>query len=318
MFKTYPFMKNLLKVNDARIRDMQAGAKELELWLLDLLRQGLVILDQQSEAYWEEIASRMVNAKLGDLARRIRSLKQAPGQNVAWEEKILKEISALYLITRGLLHFDEQSEAQQCELLRIGGVRIDKEALLQEKGTSDTWLVIKQEFGEDEKLNYRRLWLYGEKSHELALILDFLWGSTNFFPEYTFGGLYKGEVIYYPGATPVRALFKAPAPFKGTFNGKGGFKTLQQMTFFFAKALQRNPWLVSYPCLLNNIQVIQQKGVFLVMDQAKQALPLNNRPEGHWKLLALTSDQPLSIFGLWDGEVFHPQSVFALNRLINI
>lgn len=309
-------MKNLLKVNDERISEMQAGAKELELWLFDLLRQGLVILDQQGEDFWEEIASRMVNAKLGDLARRIRALKSIPEQEEHWEKKMLKEISYLYLITRGLLQLNQQKEAQQCELLRICGVRIDKDALIQQKGTTDTWLVLSQEFGEDEKLHYRRTWLYGEKSHELALLLDFSWGSASFFPEYTFGGLYKGEVIYYPGATPERALFKDPAPFKGTFSGKGGFKSLQQLTVFFAKALQMNPWLKSYPCLLNQARVVLEGNDFLIMDSSQQALPLTKKPDGYWKLLALTTDQPHSVFGLWDGEGFQPKSVFALNRLI--
>jgi hypothetical protein len=311
-------MKSLLKVNASRIHDMQAGARELERWLLDLLRQGLVVLDQEGEDFWEEIASRMVNAKLGDLARRIRGLKQVPQQEEQWEERVLKEISHLYLITRGLLQLDRQKEEQQCELLRICGVRIDKEALLKSKGTSDTWLVISQEFGEEEQLHYRRSWLYGEKSHELALLLDFSWGSASFFPEYTFGGLYKGEIIYYPGATPQRALFKDPVPFKGTFKGKGGFKTLRQMKLFFAKALQQNPWLESYPCLLNQIRVVRDHQSFFLMDPSKQGLPLVQRRGGHWKLLALTTDQPLSIFGLWNGEHFQPKSVFAQNRLIEI
>lgn len=311
-------MKSLLKVNDDRIRDMQAGAQELERRLLDLLRQGLVILDQEGEAFWEEIAGRMVNAKLGDLARRIRNLKQPPEQEERWEEKVLREICRLYLITRGLQTIDQQKEEQQCELLRICGVRIDKESLLQEKGTTDTWLVISQKFGEEEKLHYRRIWLYGEKSHELALLLDFSWGSTSFFPEYTFGGLYKGEIIYYPGATPQRALFKEPVPFKGSFQGKGGFKNLRQMTLFFAKALQQNPWLENYPCLLNQIRVVRDHHHFLITDSSQQSLPLSPHPDGHWKLLALTADQPLSIFGLWNGENFRPKSVFAQNRLIEM
>jgi hypothetical protein len=311
-------MKSLLKVDDARIHDMQAGAQELERWLLDLLRQGLVVLDQEGEDFWEEIAGRMVNAKLGDLGRRIRSLKQAPEQEARWEEKVLKEISYLYLITRGLLQLNKQKEEQQCELLRICGVRIDKKALLQSKGTTDTWLIISQEFGKDEQLHYRRIWLYGENSHELALLLDFSWGSANFFPEYTFGGLYKGEIIYYPGATPQRALFKEPVPFKGTFKGKGGFKTLRQLALFFAKALQQNPWLKTYPCLLNQIRVVRENHTFLIMDPSQQGVPLTQRPDGYWKLLALTADQPLSIFGLWNGEHFQPKSVFAQNRLIEI
>ena len=308
-------MKSLLKVNHVRIQEMQAGAQELEHWLLDLIRQGLVTLDQQQESFWEEIASRMVNAKLGGLARRIRSLKQFPEQQ-QWEEKILKEISFLYLVTKGLLQLDQLPETQQCELLRLCGVYVNTESLKQESGTIDTWLVISQEFGKEDQLNYRRVWLYGEKSHGLALLLDFSWGSATFFPEYTYGGLYKGEIVYYPGASQERALFKQPVPFKGTFSGKGGMTSLKQMTLFFAKALQRNPWMETYPCLLNNMRVIRDQNKFLIMDPSRHSLPLIEHSDGHWKLLALTIDHPHSIFGYWDGGFFHPKSVFALNRLI--
>lgn len=311
-------MMHLLKVNDKRIELMKAGARELELWLLDLIRQGLVVLDHNQEEFWEEIASRMVNAKLGSLARRIRLLKRSTENRVQWQENILKEVAYLYLVAKSMQQFDRQNEARQCELLRICGVNVDKKKLEQEKGIDDTWLVIHQEFGNDEQLNYRRLWLYGEKSQELALLLDFLWNSTDFFPDYEFGALYKGEVIYYPGAGDRRALFKQAVPHRGTFQGKGGMDSLQQLTYFFAKALERNPWLETYPCLLNQMQITRKGKAFMIVDQARRSLPLDEASESGWKLLALSMDQPLNLFGFWDGRAFRPVSAFALNRLIRL
>ncbi len=311
-------MLNLLKINASRIKEMKSGAHELERWLVDLMQQGLVSIDQDKEAYWEEIAKRMVNAKLNGLARRIRALKAPPDDQSEGQEKVLREICRLYLIAKGIQQLDQQSEAQQYELLRIGGANVNKDSLLQEKGTTDTWLVVALEFGHEEQLNYRRCWLYGEKSHELALLLDFLWNSNQFFPEYEFGALYKGEVVYYPGATPRRALFKDPVPFKGTFQGKGGFPSLPQLTSSFAGALQRNPWLDSMPCLLNQMSVVYTDHQFLLTDTSSNSLPLKERPSGYWKLIGLSIDRPLSLFGHWDGLALRPTSAFALNRLIEV
>lgn len=311
-------MKSYLKVNDNRILEMQAGARELEQWLLDLMRQGLVILDQVQEEYWEEIASRMVNAKLGSLARRIRNLKQWTDEKAEWHEITFREACYLYLVAKGLQKIDQQPEDLQCELLRIGGVHVNTSSLEQEQGIVDTWLIIGQEFGHDEKLNYRRLWIYGEKSREVGLLLDFSWNNDRFFPDYEFGALYKGELIFYPGATPLRGLLKEAVPHKGTFEGKGGINSITQLTFFYAKALARNPYLEYYPYLLNNMRIDRINNRFSIIDTEGQGLPLNEHKESNWKLLALSMDQPLSVFGLWNGFHFSPSSVFALNRLIQL
>ncbi len=311
-------MLPLLKINTSRINEMKSGAQELERWLVDLMQQGLVSIEQDQERFWEEIARRMVNTKLDGLAKRIRTLKTPMDNQSEWQERVLREVSRLYLIARGIQQLDQQTAAQQYELLRIGGARINKEALLQEKGVSDTWLIIAQEFGHEEQLNYRRCWLYGEKSRQLALVLDFLWNSTNFFPEYEFGALYKGEVIYYPGATPRRAFFKDPAPFKGTFQGKGGMNTLTGLTRSFSQKLQQNPWLESLPCLLNDINVRYTHGQFLIADIHSNSLPIRNRSKGYWKLIGLSMDHPVSLFGHWTGHDFLPVSALALNRLIAI
>ncbi len=309
-------MKNLLKVNEKRILEMQAGARELELWLLDLLRQGLASLDQVQDEYWEEIASRMVNAKLGSLARRIRTLKQWTNDHLEWHQIVLREICFLFLVAKGMQQLDQQPEALQCELLRIGGVQVNTTLLEQEKGIEDIWLIIGQEYGQDDKLNYRRLWLYGQKSKEIGLLLDFAWGSTQFFPDYEFGSLYKGELVYYPAATPLRALLKGPVPHKGLFEGKGGMDSIPQLTFFFAKALEKNPFLERYPCLINKVRINKEDKTFQIVDSKGHTLPLDPQTENKWKLLALGLDQPISIFGHWTGHFFFPSSVFAMNRLI--
>ena len=52
---------------------MSRGVEELKTWLLDMLREGLAALASAPPDYWESLAARMVDAKLGSIARRIRA-----------------------------------------------------------------------------------------------------------------------------------------------------------------------------------------------------------------------------------------------------
>ena len=48
---------------EKREANIQAGVQELELWLQDLLRQGLASLQGKPYQFWDEMASRMVDAQ---------------------------------------------------------------------------------------------------------------------------------------------------------------------------------------------------------------------------------------------------------------
>jgi len=67
--------ENRLKSKEKRLAQMADGLKELEIWLGDLLRDGLASLNNREAAYWEELGARMVSAKLGGIGRRVRFAK---------------------------------------------------------------------------------------------------------------------------------------------------------------------------------------------------------------------------------------------------
>lgn len=293
---------------------MRAGAQELEQWLMDLVRQGLASLDHQHEEYLEELASRMVNAKLSGIANRIRALKPLFTQ-VNWHEKVLEEVTFLYLFSKSFQNLSSQNEGLQQELLRLGGVRVDKKQMLEQDGIRDKWLVLGLQFGGDEKLNFRRTWLYGEQSRRLALILDYLWGSEDFQPIYQFGHIYKGAAIYYPGAVKVRALFKEPVTDQAGFQGQGGFPHFDSFMKTYTKVLRKNPFLEELPCLFNDVIPHFQDNCYLI-DKLNKSIPIDAASPSFWKIMGLSMGQPISLFGLWNGKHFNPISTFANNRLI--
>ncbi|MCB0568209.1 MAG: hypothetical protein KDC66_00520 [Phaeodactylibacter sp.] len=295
-----------------RLALMQQGVKDLEQWLLDLVQQGLSTAENQPEAFWDSFAARMVDAKLGGIARRIRAFKSAMADE-QWHSRLLGEIGALYLFVQGFKQLDELPGPMQDELLALAGVNHKKEALLQQSGLSDNWLVIGQLEGdsEDDKLRYRRTWLWGEQSRRHALLLDYAWGRQGYEAHWPIGSMLRGEAIYYPAAYPLRALVRKAAPYHATVPRLAGYPSLAAFADAYAAALAANPWLQVFPCLLDGVVPFRKSGRWWVQGPGSYTLPLADSGDTAWKLLALSGGRPVQAFGEWNGESLLPLSIVS-------
>ncbi|MEL7121517.1 MAG: hypothetical protein AAFO07_18865 [Bacteroidota bacterium] len=305
-----------INIKESRLRKMKDGALELEQWLEELINQGLATLDGQEEEYWEELASRMVNAQLGELARTIRSFKTIQQQE-DWHTFLLQEISRLYLVAKSYSKFETLSDGLQDYLLLTSGVNIKRNDLLQQNGMLDLWLVLSQSFSTQDRLQARYTWIYGQKNKGIFLLLDYVWGNGDFEDRYDTGKIYEGELIPYPGIQQVRAVLKHRHPFHGAFEGEGGFNTINVFLNQFSNKIAQNPFLKSIPVLLNNVKIIKKERFWLV-DSNNKALPLNAqyKQEVFWQLIVLSLENPISVFGTWDGNSFKVLSSIADQRLI--
>lgn len=294
---------------EKRMFQMAAGLAELESWLLDLFRQGLATLEGQASSYFNDLAARMVDAKLGTLARRIRQLP-ALMAHTDWHGKMLAEIGDIYLLLRAFQQLDTLPEPLQDDLLALAGVNLKKEEVLAQTGLSDHWLVAGQTLEEeDANLLARRIWLIGEKTGKTALLLDFSWGGAGFETSFKLGTVLRAEVVFYPSAHPQRALLKSFDYSNEPFSLRNGFPSLAAFAEAFAVALGENPWLGRFPAFLENVVPIFHQKKFVLVDSLRKQLPLSVDELAGWKLVALSCGRPIGVFGTWDGEVFMPLSV---------
>ena len=126
-----------------RLNQMVAGLDELENWLLDTLRQGIAALEQQPYVFWKEMAARMYDAKLGAIGKRIKGIPVLIGTDDTWPEKVLIELTAFYLLIRGLRKMEELPLNIQQDLLAVAGVSTRKEELFQYgQIVNDTWMIL--------------------------------------------------------------------------------------------------------------------------------------------------------------------------------
>lgn len=299
---------------EKRLYQMATGLSELENWLLDLFRQGLATLDGQAISFWNDLSARMVDARLGTLARRIRRLPLLINQE-DWHEKMLAELGDIYLLVKAFQHLEQLPEPLQDDLLSLAGVNLKKEDLLTLTGRSDTWLVAGQtEEAEEGSLTARRSWLVGEKSERPALILDFSWGGQGYDANWKPGSVISAELVFYPSAYPQRALVKNFRLLEDKFELRNGFETLEAFASAYAEAISLNPWLSRFPAFLENLTPVFVKGSFALVDGQRKLLPILADEDLGWKMLALSGGRPMHIFGTWDGTAFSPLSAIVEGR----
>ncbi len=303
--------KTLLK----RLELMKSGAVELENWLRDVIRGGLAALEDASPEYWQNISARMVDAKMGAIGRRIRLLQpMLKSENP--QQKVLEELTDLYLFAKGFNNFENLPESLQQELLNTAGVTTKKDRLLALNGIPDKWLILGITEGEEENLRYRRSWLNGEQSEKTILLLDYAWGKNPFDTHWKVGELLEGEAVYYPANYAQRAVLKNAKKINTSFKNLKGYSHFHAFTLQYANAVAANPWLPTFALCLDDVIPIQKENTFFLMDTHSKILSLEIPEIKGWKLIAISGGHPIAVFGEWNGKKLTPLTIFTDERLI--
>lgn len=308
------------KNKDKRLELMAAGIQELDTWLRDLVRQGLANAQSHPPAWWEQTAARMMDAKLGGIARRLRLLAYpAPGK--PRHEQILEVISELYLMVEGFKRVEQLPPPLAQDLLTAAGLATRKEDLGVLPSTTDHWLVMGVHEGVEEQLRFRRVWLYGAQQQRWALLLDFVWGDDNPFPgHWLLGSVYAGALTYYPSAYPLRAVAQAlqPADEMGILENIKGYERLEDAALEYARALAANPWLPQMPVYLKGVAAVYRAPDFFLLDSRKQAVPLMASEDVGLQILSISGGHPINLTGEWQDGRLLPLAIEADGHLIPI
>lgn len=309
----------------ARKREQQRAAKvarglaELQTWLHDLAREGLATLRKRGPAYWDGIAARMVDAQAGALAGRLRRAGGLCFQTGApdWEWRLGQELAAIYLLARAGQRLDQLPPGLREDTRALLGWSVNQEQVLAEPGVTARWLVLAQHSADDERVRVRTTWLRAEDSARWAQVLHFAVGNQGFDVPLSVGSAFDGELCFYPGAWPLRALIKQQdglAPIAAL--PSSGAATLAQALDRHADALAANPFLRRFPLLLDRVRP-DTGGRALLHGADGRQLTLHEDFRHHWQLLAISGGHPVTLVGEWDGGALLPLSVWDGRRLYN-
>lgn len=294
-----------------RLHRMITGARDLELWMADLVRQGIADLPAKPVSFWRDASARLVDAQASGLANAVRQLELSVSSGDGWQKRTLMQMGRMQLITDAMQRLDTLPEMLAIEAKSVAGwIWVKEEVLAAGDPVEDTWWVQGVSHDENEKLRERRVWLYGGRSQRQALLLDFSHGQRHYDHSFLPGTSIDATLAFFPGAHPLRALMIAPPETSHTTPPVPENGSWETALGAVATAIGRCPWIQRLPLALHAATPAIHNGGWLALDPDSRAVPLRVSEADGWQLLALSGGHPLSIFGEWLGDCWRPLSAW--------
>lgn len=277
---------------------MAAGMDELERWLHDQVRAGIGALAQLDAAAWGALAARLVDAQLPGLAQRLRAVADLPpGRH--WHAGLLAELGGLQLLIDAFRGEAALTVEQRADLrVALGMTQSREDALAHGERVSDHWTVAGVQLRERDRLWERATWLQGVASGRQALLLEFSHGEPRFPQGWITGATLQGELVFHPGALPLRALAEG---LQAGVVQRPRFAALADNLRQVAVRLAAVPWQAGHLLLLARQTLIEAQGQWWWRDDSGQSLPLACSAEEAWQLMAVCGGAAADVAGVWDG-----------------
>ena len=288
---------------------VSAGLEQLETWLADIVSQGLASARAQPPAFWAQMAARLVDAQAPGLARRVAELGDRALAEVRWQAALLRALAELQLLIDAWRNVDALDAPLAAEVRNLIGWSQSQEELRERAGVRDSWQVIARRQTQEDKLRVQYTWLHGAQTRRLALVLEFAAAPAPLPVSYTMGQVLDAELVYFEGATPLRALEKLRHAAAARSLRLPACADIGALQSAYAAGLAANPWLGARPFLLGPVHVVLRGEKLAFEDGARRRIALSERFPLQWHLLALAGAGTLNLFGEWDGAAFEPLTV---------
>ncbi len=250
---------------------VNAGIRELLIWLEDQLSTGLARLQPEAYRRFDTMGARLVDAQAPGLATRVRALVGVVASGPGWNDRLLAELAQLYSLARAHQRLDELPESLAATVRTHVGYPVAKASVLAGPAVTDAWYVIGRRDEYDGVLATRRTWLLGGRTSRPALVLSFAARGQRLDDSLQVGTMVLADLHFYPGSLPLRALVgtwhgvldldepglpdgsgrpEAPRPANTPLlaNGPGPpapppAMTLAQVRRRWATCVERDPWV---------------------------------------------------------------------------
>ncbi len=171
-------------------------------------------------------------------------------------------------------------------------------------------MVAGQWIDEEERVRAQRSWVVGRKTGRSGLILQFTAGTQPFPESIVAGTEQEGTLVFYPGASRVRAKFVSrEGSVSSVQGGLPGCETIDAFLGNVSELLSRQPWLSAFGGVLCGVTLSRTREAWFVRDCAGNALPIAG--QNHWKGLAVTGGRPCDLAGEWDGYRLRLMGLFV-------
>ena len=296
---------------EKRLAQVLRGLDGLDLWMNDLIRNGLAGLELQPATFWEKQAARMVDAQAPGIAARLRRLAGIPNASPDWPERLLRELGRLALLTHAVRRLDALDPALQEDVRQaVGWTLKEDDVVARGEAVDDDWFVLGQRTTNEDRLRVRRTWLVGRATKRSALLLQFSAAGAPFGEMLVAGSYQPASLVYWPSAYPQRALvLERRGNPRSIVGDLPGAVSVEDALHAVAKALGRQPWLDRFALVLRDVTPILDHAGWRVQDAARGALALERGD--YWRLLSLSGGRPVQLVGEWNGSALQPLGVLV-------
>ena len=292
-----------------------AGLEELDLWLRDLVRQGLASAQARPFRYWDEVAARMVDAQAPGIGGQVRRMAGIVRSGEGWPGRLLVHAGRLHLVTQAWARFDTLPPETQADLRTVTGWSWNSDEVLAGPAVRDRWMVVARSVVDEERFRISRTWLRGVESARTALILEFVPVYDALPGDLVLGTVVDADLAFFPGAWPQRALVARTHGEAEPMVEWLGAATIDDALTDHAHAVAANPWLDRLPMVLSEVVPVMRDDGWRARDTSGAAVRLLLDEPPSWTLAALSGGQAVGLAGEWQDGVLRPLSIWADRRL---
>ncbi|MCY1145346.1 DUF5691 domain-containing protein [Actinoplanes sp. Pm04-4] len=293
---------------EQRAERVAGGLAELRRWLDDQIRQGLAGAQRGGPQPFETMAARLVDAQAPTAAGAVRRLGSVAGVGPHWADRLLGELALLQLLVSGYDRLTELPPELAATVRSRIGFPVATDDVLAGPRVSDRWQVLGQVDSDDGALTTRRTWLRGAGQGRFALVLSFAAPGQPLVSDLVPGTEFRGELTFYPGSAPLRALVAERVSAAEAFREPDGAVPPAEALAFYSATVAAEPWRFDAPVLLSG--VVPSADGWLV-DESGAALPLAPGHREPWWLLAAAGGQPATVAAEWSPIGLRPLAAWA-------
>lgn len=305
------------KRKEEREKKVARGIEDLQLWIKDIVRHGLLNLPEKNYSFWENMAKRMVDAQASGLSAMVRALGATSFYEEGWQSRFLDRLLRIYLLSEAYLHIKHLSEAQQAEIRTAIGFNQNLEELKSQKGVRDHWLVLGMESSEENNLITEKTWLLGQTSGHYAMQLQFFVRSQVPENRLISGLVYDAELVFFPGTVTQRAIVKEQFQSVSPKQVKG-FEDLLSMNNYEAEISSQYPLIDEHALLVNQVKPVPLGKHWGLQDEKGHIVSLTNSEYKIWKLLALAGAKPIPVFLTGKENQYELRGAWAMNNYFTL
>ncbi len=308
--------KSREKKAEQRSSKITAGLEELEIWMKDIIRNGIQNLPENAYQFTQRIIPRMVDAQAPGLAARLRKLSEINFYQAGWELQFLHQFSTLYLLIKSYQNADQLEDDWKKELQIQAGWTITKEEVLLGPTIEDTWFTLHVQREQLDKLWSEKIWFYGLQSKRKVYLLNFFANNQPSDQLFLPGSYIAAAMTPYPSVHGGRVLIKnRNTPPEFTELWVEDKSQLAQIPNVISDTFSLNPFIGDIGFVLHAIHIIKENRQWKLADKDGNTVNIHNTEHECLKTLAFSQGHAFSCFVLYNPEGFQLASYWSRKRL---